>query len=172
EFYQYYFQRYKDVIKTQFRFWSYDDFEPGLRARLYRTQFGFLTEYHAFHLCRNYFSPENVVRSVDLDRAGVDFQIRYNGALYNVHIFVDTPRAWEFRKYKSAYKNVNSLPGIHLNLPYSLQGERFNSLRYLKNGFGVYTVSYLQFLQREVDAGHIKNNNVAGTTANGFVYSA
>lgn len=171
QFYQFYFERYKDVIKDRFNFPTYDAFAQGLRARLYRTQFGFLTEYHAYHLCRYFFGENNVNRSVALDKAGVDFQLRYNANLYNIHIFVDTPRAWSYRNYKSSFKNVNKTPGIHVNLPYALGANRFNSLRFLKNRFGVYTISYLEFLKKEIDAGNIKDNNISGTTDSGFIYS-
>ena len=171
DFYAFYLNKYKDIIKSRFSFPDFDAFANGLRARLYRTQFGFLTEYHAYHLCRYVFGENSVRRSVDLDIAGVDFQLLYHSSLHNIHIFVDTPRAWSFRNYKSNFKNVNNTPGTHVNLPYSLQADRFNSLRFLKNKFGVYTADYLEFLKREIDAGKIKDNNISGTTHSGFVYS-
>jgi len=170
QFYYYYFDQYKDIIKKEFGFDNDALFEKGLWARLYRTQFGFLTEYHAFYLCCQFFSKEKLKRSVELDKAGVDFQLMLNDTLFNVHIFVDTPRAWSFRKYKSLHKNVNSLQGLHVNLPYSLKENNFNSLRYLKNKFGVYTISYLQYLKDQIEKGRIKNNNITGTTSEGFIY--
>lgn len=148
-----------------------ENFEEGLKARLYRTQFGFLTEYHAFFLAASLFGVENVNRSTDLDRLGVDFQINYAGQTFNIHIFVDTPRAWNFRNYKSKFKGVNNLNGIHVNLPYSLKNGRFNSLRFLKNRFGVYTENYLHHLKSEINLGKIKNNNIIATDENGFVYA-
>jgi hypothetical protein len=76
------------------------------------------------------FGESNVSRSTELDLAGVDFEIILMDKVYNIHIFVDSPRAWEYRNYKSQYKQVNSRPGIHVNLPYSLQSGKFNSLRF------------------------------------------
>lgn len=171
QFYYYYFDQYKDVIKKEFGFTDDALFEKGLWARLYRTQIGFLTEYHAFHLCSDFFGKEKLKRSVELDKAGVDFQLSLNDKIFNIHIFVDTPRALSFRKYKSQHKNVNSLQGIHVNLPYSLKENNFNSLRYLKNRFGVYTISYLQYLKEQIEMGWIKNNNITGTSSQGFVYT-
>jgi len=171
QFYYYYFDQYKNVIKKEFDFADDASFEKGLWARLYRTQFGFLTEYHAFHLCSQFFGKEKLKRSVELDKGGVDFQLMVNDVAFNLHIFVDTPRAWSFRKYKSEYKKVNSLQGVHVNLPYSLNENHFNSLRYLKNKFGVYTISYLQYLKEQIEMGRIKNNNITGTTSDGFVYT-
>jgi hypothetical protein len=106
-----------------------------------------------------------------MDIAGVDFQVKLDNNLYNIHIFVDTPRAWSFRNYKSQYKQVNKLPGIHVNLPYSLQAGKFNSLRFLKNRFGVYTENYMRYFESETRNGRIKNNNISGTTATGFIYT-
>jgi len=171
QFYYYYFDQYKDVIKKEFGFTDEVTFEKGLWARLYRTQFGFLTEYHAFHLCCDFFEKEKLKRSVELDKAGVDFQLILNDTIFNIHIFVDTPRAWSFRKYKSQYKNVNSTHGVHVNLPYSLKENNFNSLRYLKNKFGVYSISYLEYLKEQIEMGRIKNNNITGTVPQGFIYS-
>ncbi len=171
QFYYYYFDQYKDIIKEEFGFADEASFEKGLWARLYRTQFGFLTEYHAFYLCSEFFGKENLMRSVELDKAGVDFQLMVNEKVFNVHIFVDTPRAWSFRNYKSEHKNVNSFQGVHINLPYSLKENNFNSLRYLKNKFGVYTTSYLQYLKEQIETGRIKNNNIIGTVPQGFVYA-
>lgn len=130
EFNDYYYDKFSDTTKTKFGFKSYTEFKEGLRARLYRTQFGFLTEYHAFFLSSILFGEENVKRIVELDKAGVDYQIVLNGLDYNIHVFVDTFRSWKFRWYKSRYKFVNKTPGIHVNLPYSLEQGRFNSLRF------------------------------------------
>lgn len=171
-FYDNYLSRHREELKKQFGFTSDEIFEQGLRARLYRTQFGFLTEYHAFFLAGALFGKDNVIRGTELDLAGVDFQVRLDNQLYNIHIFVDSPRAWEYRNFKSQYKQVNSWPGVHVNLPYSLQAGRFNSLRFLKNRFGVYTESYFRFFENEVAAGRIKNNNISGTSAGGFIYSS
>jgi len=171
EFFDHYFALFKDRIKNQFSFSSHESFSDGLRARLYRTQFGFLTEYHAFLLSSILFTKENVYRNPILDQQGVDFQIKYCGNLFNIHIFVDTQRAWHFRNYKSAFKNVEKTKGIHVNLPYSLKEGRFNSLRFLKNGFGVYTEEYFEHFKSEIISGKIKNNNITGTNENGFIYS-
>ena len=171
EFNEFYFEKFKEAIKQQFGYPDHQSFAEGLKARLYRTQFGFLTEYHAFFLAMVLFGEENVRRGTQLDLAGVDFEIRLEQLVYNIHIFVDSPRAWEFRNYKSKFKQVNSLPGIHVNLPYSLKDGRVNSLRFLKNRFGVYTENYLRYFEQEAKAGRIKNNNISGTTAQGFIYS-
>lgn len=170
EFLQHYLALHGATIINRFGFKSSDEFLPGLRARLYRTQFGFLTEYHAFLLSAVFFGNENVFRSVELDKAGVDFQINLDNRRYNIHIFVDTDRSWSYRNYKSRNKNVDSLPGIHVSLPYSLKEGKFNSVRYLPNGFGIYQASYLDYFFEEARAERLLNNNIIGTTATGFIY--
>lgn len=169
-FHQYYFARFGPQLKALCGA-AGGGLEEGVKARLYRTQFGFLTEYHAYHLACSLFGNDQVKRSVAIDLAGVDFQILLHQNLFNIHIFVDSQRAWEYRRYKSLHKNGNHLPGTHVNLPYSLKKGQFNSLRFLPNGFGVYTSEYFKHLEKEILAGRIKNNNINGTTATGFIYT-
>ena len=170
EFFDRYLQQNAEQIKCRFGFKNAGDFVEGLRARLYRTQFGFLTEYHAYLLCCSFFGAENVNRSVALDKAGVDFQICVDNTLYNIHIFVDSPRAWEFRRIKSQQKSVDKIPGIHVNLPYSRDANRINSVRYLPNGFGIYARDYLEYLNKEIKSERLKKFPVIGTSSSGFIY--
>jgi TaqI restriction endonuclease len=143
----------------------------GLRARLYRTQFGLLTEYHAYFACRCIFGSASVRRDQAIDQLGVDFQLLGPQQCYNVHVFIDNDRAWEYRRYKLAHKSVDRLPGWHVNFPYSLRTGRFNSLRLLPNGFGIYTSTYVRYLQQEMLAGRVQHGNIVGTTTTGFVYA-
>ncbi|MBS1643526.1 MAG: TaqI family restriction endonuclease [Bacteroidetes bacterium] len=170
EFLQYYLEQFGDQILAQFGYASLVDITPGFRARLYRTQFGFLTEYHAYLLFQKVLGSENLYRSVALDKQGIDFQLRLDGLIFNIHIFIDNERAWSYRRYKSANKQVDALAGVHVNLPYSLQQGRFNSVLFLANGFGVYREPYVDYLLEEIKKGAITNNNIIGTTATGFVY--
>jgi hypothetical protein len=169
-FYEYYLQKNEPLLRTIFADMDWGAVEKGLEARLYRTQFGMLTEYHAYFLCKTVFGAANVLRNTDLDRSGVDFQIQHHTQLYNIHIFVDTDRAWAYRNYKIQNKQSNKITGLHLNLPYSLRSGQFNSLVYLSNGFGVYSEAYLAYLKNEMELGNIKNNNIIGTNATGFIY--
>lgn len=169
-FYEYYLTNNSHLLQQTFPHVAWADLCHGLEARLYRTQFGMLTEYHAYYLSQDFFGSANVVRDVALDKTGVDFQIRLNGNAYNIHIFVDTDRAWSYRRYKVQHKQGNAVSGIHVNLPYALSLGRFNSLEYLPNRFGIYTRSYLEYLKNEMLSGRILNDNIIGTTATGFIY--
>jgi hypothetical protein len=171
QFLEYYLHHTEKALRKRFAEREWDEVLQGLEARLYRTQFGMLTEYHAYFLCRVFFGSQNVRRSADLDKKGVDFQILFQQQTYNIHIFVDTQRAWAYRQYKSQHKEGNSVEGIHVNLPYSLlRQQRFNALHFLPNGFGIYSNSYLAYFRSEMQAGRIRNNNIIGTNPDGFIY--
>lgn len=165
-----YWQQNKDRLLTTFPNIPEELLLPGLKARLYRTQCGILTEYQAFLAAQVVFGEENVSRSLAMDRLGVDFSIRTEGQVYHIHIFVDSPRAWHYRRIKSAQKKVDRLEGIHVNLPYALQPGRINSLHMLPNGFGVYTPAYLRYLQGEITSGRLRQFRVEGVGREGFVY--
>ncbi|MFQ3599603.1 MAG: TaqI family restriction endonuclease, partial [Chloroherpetonaceae bacterium] len=130
-------------------------FGSHLAARLYRTQIGFLTEYHCAMLCEEIFSPEGfeVRRSPDLDRLGVDMQLVRQTACYNLHIFVDSPRAWNFRREKRLRKSSNHQEGTHIDFPYQVRSGCIHSLRLLSNGFGVYRQEYVEHLKHKILSG-------------------
>jgi hypothetical protein len=170
DFFELYATTHDSELHKRFNIKDWQLFSDGLRARLYRTQFGFLTEYHAYFLCKHVFGDSLVERSTALDKIGVDFRVKLHNENYNIHIFVDTKRAWAYRQYKSRTKQVDTHQGVHVNLPYALEEGRFNSLHFLPNRFGIYTAAYIQYFEKEVLAGCIKNNNIVGTTSSGFVY--
>jgi hypothetical protein len=115
-FYEYYLSKNLFQLKLLFSDLEEEELKTGIRARLYRTQFGILTEYHAYYASRCVFGTENVFRNKSQDKIGVDYSIFLNGEIYHIHIFIDTERSWKFRKIKSVSKNVDSLTGIHVNL--------------------------------------------------------
>ena len=171
EFNDFYLKQNKQGLLTRFPNIPEELLLPGLKARLYRTQCGILTEYQAFLGAQAVFGEENVSRSLGMDRLGVDFSIRLGAQVYHIHIFVDSPRAWHYRRIKSAQKKVDQLEGVHVNLPYALQAGRINSLHFLPNGFGVYTPAYLRYLQAEITSGRLREFSVEGVSREGFVYS-
>ncbi|MFN3345727.1 MAG: TaqI family restriction endonuclease [Chloroherpetonaceae bacterium] len=130
-------------------------FGSHLAARLYRTQIGFLTEYHCAMLCEEVFLPDGflVRRSPDLDRLGVDVQLVRASECYNLHIFVDSPRAWKFRREKRLEKSSNQEQGTHIDFPYQVRSGCIHSLRLLSNGFGVYRREYVEHLKSKILSG-------------------
>lgn len=169
-FAQAYVAENEPLLLRQFPDLHTEALQAGLKARLYRTQFGMLTEYHAYFLFQRVFGAQALRRDKQIDRRGVDFQLDFEQKIYNIHIFSDTLRAWAFRAEKIKHKESNSLAGVHVNLPYAIRAERFNSLFFLPNGFGIFTRSYLEYFKQELLAGRILNDNIRKTTAKGFVY--
>tara|TARA_Y100001973_G_C5176482_1_gene322291 strand:+ start:615 stop:1298 length:684 start_codon:yes stop_codon:yes gene_type:complete len=154
DFYKEYVSEFYDELKNYHKE-NYpqipsNDFLYGLEARLYRTQCSILTEYQAYIECQEVFGYDNVVRSTYLDNNGVDIRLDYNNQYYNLHIFTDTDRAWEFRNYKSKNKKSNKLKGIHINLPYDKNCKNFTATK-LKNGFAIYTNQYIEYLKNQID---------------------
>ncbi len=170
-FFHHYMGVHEEKLKRKFKHIPWHDLLEGLKARLYRTQFGILTEYHAYYLAQHIFGEQHVSRNTHADKKGVDFQLLFSDKIYNIHIFVDTPRAWVYRNYKSTHKRSNIVEGVHVNLPYALKTGKINSLAYLPNGFGIFTTRYFQYFKEEIEKGNIKNNNISGVAPEGFVYS-
>jgi len=179
EFYERYRNQYleqlKDFRSAHYAKLTWDRFWQGLKARLWRIYVGFLTEYHAYYMAMNTFGGSNVRRGADLDKKGVDFQILHGGITYNIHVFVDSERAWKFRLQKLREKGSDQTQGIHVNLPYTLREGKISSVRFLPNGFGVYTSDYFTYLKKEIETGNLKRNwekglRVVGTGREGFIY--
>ena len=170
DFFIYYLSKHREKLIEICGEGSRDEFKLGLKARLYRTQFSILTEYHAYFMARMLFGAYNVKRSLYLDKSGVDFQIFYNYNKYNINIFTDTQRAWEYSRGKSKFKQSEKIEGIHVNFPYSIQSGNVNSVSFQPNGFGVFKSSYFDYFKSQIDCGNIKSNNICKMSQNGFVY--
>ena len=158
DFVDLYWEENKDKLKARFgpqiRALG-SEFKSHLAARLYRTQFGFYTEYHAVILSSIVFLEAGLIveRSSEMDRLGVDFTISGLDTPYHIHIFVDSPRAWQFRQFKKENKASNRVDGCHVNFPYQIRPGCIHSLRLLKNGFGVYRPSYVEHLRNVLVSG-------------------
>lgn len=149
-----------------------EEFRNGLKARLYRTMCSILTEYQCYYLCAVIFGEENVSRDIKYDRLGVDFTIDYMGKKYHIHSYTDTSRAREKRKEKIKNRNGNSIAGIHVDLPYSLNlnEKTIHRGKELKKKFVIYTPEYIEYFKKEIEEGRIKNQNIIGYGEQGFIY--
>lgn len=173
EFYSFYYDKHKNILEELWKkYWNdKDNFLLWLRARLYRVQCWFLTEFHSYYLAQEIFGKENVVKSELLDVNWVDYQIKYNSQLYNIHIFVDTQRWREYRQKKLNFRWSNKIEWIHINFPYNLDANKINSLRYLDNWFWIYTKEYLLYLKSEIEKWSIdEKTSIIWIGNNGFVY--
>jgi hypothetical protein len=73
-----------------------------------------------------------------------------------LHIFVDSPRAWKFRREKRLRKSSNQESGVHIDFPYQVRRGCIHSLRLLSNGFGVYRREYVEHLKGKILSGECR----------------
>lgn len=170
EFFKYYIDKHKEeLLPLVSKYWRMELLR-WLEARLYRTQFWFLTEYHAYFKCLTIFPEGSVIRDPKLDKKWVDFQIIYNNELYNIHVFVDTERAWDFREFKRKNKHVDDFPWTHVNFPYYLWKWKINSVEYLPNWFWIYTEKYVNFLKELIVSWSLVWKTIIWVDKNGFIF--
>lgn len=169
DFFIYYCNKHKDLLIPLIdKYWR-EDFLKWLKARLYRTQFGFLTEYHSYFKCLSIFPNWTVLRNSNLDKLWVDFIIKHKNHDYNIHIFVDTERAWYYRNFKSKNKFVDDLPWTHVNFPYFLWMWKINAVKYLPNWFWIYTDKYVNYLKNCIEQWILIWKNIKWVDSNGFI---
>ena len=170
EFYKYYINKHKEDLNLLIQKYWKDDFLKWLEARLYRTQFWFLTEYHAYFKCLSIFPKNSVIRNPELDKKWIDFQIKWKWELYNIHVFVDTERARKFREYKKNFKHVDEFQWTHVNFPYSLWTKKINTVKYLPNGFWIYTDLYVNYLRNCINSWILKWKTIIWVDENWFIF--
>src|SRR3989344_246800 len=61
-------------------------FKIGIKARIYRTWTGIVTQIHAGYVAESVFGPGAVNMSEDLDRQGIDIQVYYKGTALNYDV--------------------------------------------------------------------------------------
>jgi hypothetical protein len=139
-----------------------EEFNDGLKARMYRTVFGVLTENSAVLVSKKAFGNEAIIRSIEDDCKGVDFTIYYKDIPFRIHIHKDSYNARQRVKEKILYKKSLGMDGIHVYLSYStnFSHQTINLCHRLKNGFGVYTDSYIQHFKSEIDRFNFKDNDI------------
>lgn len=133
-----------------------DCFQTGLKARIYRTWASLITQIHAGYVAEHVFGAGSVTMNEQLDRKGIDLQVKYKSLVLNYQIKKNSSRP-EARPRK---KKKQLLSELYIDLfyfvvqqkiidnPYTLRGEmrkpyrRFmenKELMRLPNGFIVFT---------------------------------
>ena len=88
EFYKLYLKKYKIGLE-EFRISTTlckNDFYRGLRARIYRTWSGLITQIHAGYVAEVVFGNGSVSMSPELDYQGADIRVGYKGHFLNYQI--------------------------------------------------------------------------------------
>ncbi|RLE45832.1 hypothetical protein DRJ22_03460 [Candidatus Woesearchaeota archaeon] len=88
EFYERYLNEKKDAIE-KFRIKTTmckDCFYRGLKARIYRTWAGLITQIHAGYVAESVFGKGTVEMSRELDSMGADIRVNYKGHFLNYQV--------------------------------------------------------------------------------------
>lgn len=132
-----------------------DCFARGLKARIYRTWAGLITQIHGGYVAESVFGPGSVSMSRELDSQGADIRVKYKGHFLNYQVKKTSfngvmSRRPLPRQSKLQGKSIDikyEVPSV-LSNPKKLNGEyREPYLRFLKdkrtrafdNGFVVFT---------------------------------
>jgi hypothetical protein len=88
DFYERYFEEKKDLLE-KFRIKTTmcgDCFYRGIKARIYRTWAGLITQIHAGYVAESVFGEGCVDMSRELDSMGADIRVEYKGYLLNYQV--------------------------------------------------------------------------------------
>jgi len=88
EFYNRYFEEKKELLE-EFRIKTTmckDCFYRGIKARIYRTWAGLITQIHAGYVAESVFGDGSVEMSRELDSLGADIRVKYKGHILNYQV--------------------------------------------------------------------------------------
>jgi hypothetical protein len=139
-------KKYLDGYKKKMYKMSKVDWFRGLRARMYRTFIGMLTQLHAQIYLEKYLSGIEIYSTLGLDRAGIDWIILNGITKYGCKVRVLTVRAEGFFMSKLSV-SVNSPDVVPVSFPYALEeGSKYFGER-LPNGFVVISNNHVKMIQ-------------------------
>ena len=170
DFYERYLEEKKEMIET-FRIKTTmckDCFTRGLKARIYRTWAGLITQIHAGYVAESVFGRGSVEMSRELDSLGADIRVNYKGHFLNYQVKKASFSGVMSRRPLPRDKKLKGEPiDIYYEVPTSLSDQKTKSgkfripyLRFLEdkrteafaNGFVVFTKEVFLPKKREVDA--------------------
>jgi len=88
EFYEIYLKEKKKLLELFRKYVGMcpNCFYKGLKARIYRTWAGLITQIHGGYVAESVFGKGNVYMSRELDSMGADIQVRYKGQIINYQV--------------------------------------------------------------------------------------
>jgi len=142
EFYERYLKE-KRLAAEQFRIKTTmckDCFSRGLKARIYRTWAGLITQIHAGYVAESVFGEGSVSMSAELDHQGADIRVEYRGHFLNYQV-----KKASFAGVKSSrlLPRKESLEGEAIDIFYEVP----TCLSDPKKKDGEYRRPYLRFLE-------------------------
>jgi len=169
DFYKRYLKEKKEAIeKFKIKTTMCDDcFKRGLKARIYRTWAGLITQIHAGYVAESVFGEGTVFMSEKLDHQGADIRVEYNKDFLNYQVKKASFSGVMSRK---PLPRKSKLEGESVDVKYEVptclsdpktkKGEfRVPYLRFLndkrtkafKNGFVVFTSYTFEGKKKEID---------------------
>lgn len=170
EFYERYLNEKKDAIE-RFRIkitMCKDCFYRGLKARIYRTWAGLITQIHAGYVAESVFGKGTVEMSRELDSMGADIRVIYKGHFLNYQVKKTSFSGVKSSRPLPRNKKLKGEPiDIYYEVPSCLTNPKTKSgefrkpyLRFLEdkrteafpNGFVVFTKEAFLPKKREIDS--------------------
>ena len=143
-------------------------FYRGLKARIYRTWAGLITQIHAGYVAESVFGKKTVTMSVELDSQGADIRVEYEGHFLNYQVKKTSNSGVMSRRPLPRKSRLNGEPiDIKYEVPTCLSNPktkkgkfRIPYLRFLKderttafeNGFVIFTPKVFKEKKAELDA--------------------
>ena len=169
DFYKRYLREKKEQVKKfKIKTTMCDDcFDRGLKARIYRTWAGLITQIHAGYVAESVFSKGKVLMSEELDHQGADIRVEYKGHFLNYQV---KKMSYSGVMSRKPLPRKNKLKGEPIDIKYEVptclsdpktkKGEfRKPYLRFLEdkrtkafeNGFVVFTPYAFEGKKKEID---------------------
>jgi hypothetical protein len=122
EFYDIYLQEKKKLLE-EFRKHTEmckDCFYKGLKARIYRTWTGLITQIHAGYVAESVFGTGSVNMSRELDSMGADIQVEYQGHVINYQVKKESYSGVKSAKPERVSKDLKGEPApLYYEVPNS-----------------------------------------------------
>lgn len=142
DFYKRYLKE-KDSVISEFRVKTTmceDCFDRGLKARIYRTWAGLITQIHAGYVAESVFGNSTVLMSEKLDHQGADIRIQYRGHTLNYQV---KKTSYSGVKSNKPLARKNTIDGESIDILYEVP----SCLSDPKTKNGEFRVPYLRFLE-------------------------
>lgn len=118
----------------------------GVKARVYRTYPSLLRDFHFYLLCCESNLFEKVYYSLKSDiYEGIDLRVTYQGQLFAVALFVQTPRSKSYKQKKYFRHQPLNIPEICLEI------DPFDKQNYVGD-FALYQPSHVQLLLERIQS--------------------
>jgi hypothetical protein len=171
EFYKIYLEEKKKLLEEFRKDIGMCDvcFYKGIKARIYRTWTGLITQIHAGYVAQKVFGENSVYMSRELDSMGADIQVRYKSNVINYQVKKESYSGVKSGKPEKVSKELEGVPKpLYYEVPnsdvfdnpktkkgeFKTQYKRFiedKRIERLSNGFIIFTEEAFIGDKKEID---------------------